>query len=279
MHIYFYKTLKNTDLTLVVLVIGIMLFALAGLIFLSSTLIKRKRKLVKQKKSQVYIEEIEAMLFSLIFGQQTIKEVITQYWTIPRDHLFKKLLIRSVVALHQNYTGNQKQILEQFYTTSGLAEYSFQKLKSIWWKHKVEGIRDLSALNVKEAIPEIRSALQHHNDLVKKEAMIGLISLEGITLLNQADIDNIYIDDWSQSCILFNMKRKQQTFPEDITYLLQSRNESLVLLAARIIDFFQLYNFYQPLLQSGMQLTTVKYQQDLSRIKERIKTFISNEYN
>ncbi|MNS32378.1 hypothetical protein D3C72_644610 [compost metagenome] len=279
MYIYFYKAIKNADLTLLILIAGIVVFALTAIMLLSFTLIKRKRKLIKQKKTQVYAEEIEAMLFSLIFEQRTIQDVIAQYQGVQRNSLFKKLMIRSVVALHQNYTGSQKQILEQFYTTSGLAEYSFQKLRSIWWKHKVEGIRDLSALDVTEAIPEIRNTLQHQNEMVKKEALIGLISLEGISLLNQSDIDQIYIDDWSQSCILFNLKRKQQPFPEDITYLLQSRNESLVLLAARIIHFFQLYNFYQPLLQSGMQLNTVKYQQDLSRIKERIKTFISNEYN
>jgi hypothetical protein len=279
MYIYFYKALKNTDLTLLFLITGIILFALTGILFLCATLIKRKRKLIKQKKKQVYIEQIEAMLFALIFEQLTIKEVIAQYWAIPKDNLFKKLMIRSVVSLHQNYTGNQKLILEQFYTKSDLSEYSLLKLRSIWWKHKVEGIRDLSALNVTDAIPEIRDALGHNNELVKKEALIGLISLEGITLMNQSEIDQIDIDDWSQSCIIFNMKRKQQTFPEDITYLLKSRNESLVLLAARIIDFFQLYNFYPALLQSGMQLTTVKHQQDLARIKERIKTFISNEYD
>ena len=273
-----YKFLRELDPTLLFLWGCIILFAVIGLLLLSLTFIKRRHKIRKRKKAAAYLEEIERLLFSLIFEQHTVKEVIAQYWLKPKDYLYKKLLIRSVITLHRNYSGNQKLLLEQFYAASNLVDYSFAKLRSFWWKHKVEGIRDLTAMNIKDAVPEIKAALQHPNEMVQKEALIGLISQEGFSLMDQSEIDGIYIDDWSQSCILYNMKQKQQTFPDDITYLLQSRNESLVLLAARIIDFFQLYTFYQPLLQSGQQLKTRKYQQDLGHIKQRIKTFMNNEY-
>lgn len=274
MGIHLYKTFGTSDLAELILILGIIAAAVAALIFLLLTLIKRNKKLFKLRKTEHYRNHIEQLLFELMFGQADLEESMNKYQSFRPDTLFKKIMIQSIVSLHMNYSGTQKQLLEQFFHKSGLSNYSLKKIKSLRFKHIVEGIRDLSALNVQEAVPDIYRFLYHYSEMVRKEALVGLVTLQGVRILEDTDIQHIYIDDWSQSCILYNLKIKQASIG-DISPLLQSENESLVLLGARMIDYFQLYALYEPLLHSGTHLQIPKYQEDLYHIKNRLKPYLS----
>jgi hypothetical protein len=238
------------------------------LFFLTATFIKRSNKLRNQRKSEQYQKTGNEILFNLLFGNTTMEEALQQFHSLDKSYLLIQAMTRSTISLHRNYAGEQRKILEHFFLLSGLSDFSYKKLRSGRWVEVVEGIRVLSVLNVREAFDEIRSLLDHPHVNVKKEAFIGLITLEGMEGLEKFPLPKIPIDDWTQSCILYQLKIKSFSSFEGIHLFLESKNESLVLLGARIADYFQLHESYAFIL--NMQQELQKYRQEFAAIRNRI---------
>ena len=237
------------------------------LFFLTATFIKRSIKLKTQRKSQQYQTIANEILFNLLFGNTTIEEALQQFQSQDQNSLLNMAMTRSTISLHRNYAGEQRKILENFFVLSGLTGFSYKKLRSKRWVKVVEGIRVLSVLQVHEAFDEIRSLLDHPNSNVKKEAFIGLITLEGLEGLEKFSLPEIPIDDWTQSCILYQLKIRAFTSFTGIHSLLESSNESLVMLGARITEYFQLHENYELILH--MQNPS-RYRTGFAAIQNRI---------
>ncbi|WP_136667910.1 hypothetical protein [Flavobacterium sp. H122] len=240
----------------------ITLFVLAFVIFFAITFISRYKKIKKTELKTSYHKIVDEILFKILFDENTTVESASDYFkaeVIPTK-LIKKISIKSINALHRNYSGELKKKLEEFYIKSDLVNYSLKKIDSLNWAKIVESIRDLSNLNYQPSFDKIYEKLNHSKEIVQKEAFIGVILLKGLDQLIQLKDSKIYLDDWTQSNILFVVKRNQMTIPDNIEALLKSKNETIVLLGARLIEYFQLRQ-YTPLLEqtiSNNKLTESK---------------------
>lgn len=188
-----------------------------------------------------YQRLIDKLLFNYVFNEQHIHNVLKAFTlsTIPSRRLFQKVAIKSIVSLHQNYSGEYQRKLEEFYVKSGLVEYSKSLLKSGKWVKVVEGIRDLSNLNVQQVSHEIEQLTTDRNELIRTEAIVGLIRLKGAAALSDFGKTELYLNDWVQSNILFTLKKHSPGEPENLAELFDSQNPSVVFLAVRIIDLYQ----------------------------------------
>lgn len=249
------------------LVGAICLFFGFFLFFLSGTFIKRRNKLSIQRKSEVYQKSADDILFNLLFENITLEEALLRYKNLERTPLLKGTFTRSIISLHRNYIGEQRALLEQFFELSGLTSFSYKKLNSGQWDKIVEGIRVLSVLNIQASFDTIRKLLDHPNPNVKKEAFIGLIALKGIP--REIPLPEIVIDDWTQSCILYQLKIKSFQSFEGLDLFLQSENDSLIVLGARITEFFQLHDNYQSIVDMKPGLSA-KHQESFRTIQQRI---------
>ncbi len=257
-----------TEHHIVLFLVGaICLFFGFFLFFLAGTFIKRRNKLRIQRKSEAYQKSADDILFNLLFENITLEEALLRYKKLDRTPLLKRTITRSIISLHRNYVGEQRTLLEQFFELTNLTSFSYKKLKSGQWAEIVEGIRVLSVLNVQESFETIRMLLDHSNPNVKKEAFIGLIALKGIT--EEIPLPEIVIDDWTQSCILYQLKIKSFQSFEGLHLFLQSKNDSLVVLGARIIESFQLHENYQYIVDLKPQLSA-KHRESLQTIQQRI---------
>lgn len=233
---------SHYDFQVQLLLTLIALFAITFLLFFVLTYINRYKRIKKTELKAVYQKKIDQLFFTLLFEEnRTVSEAaeVFKKEIIPTK-LIKKMTLKSINSLHRNYTGELKQKLEEFYVESNLVQYSLKKMDSLNWAKVVEAIRDLSNLNFQEAYQSIYSKLDHSKKIVQKEAFIGMILLKGLNELIKLKDSPIYIDDWTQSNILYVVKRDKMKAPENIELLLTSKNESIVLLAARIIQYFQL---------------------------------------
>lgn len=252
------------------LVGAICLFFGFFLFFLAGTFIKRRNKLKTQRKSDAYQQSADDILFNLLFENIHMEEALERYKNLERTHLLKRTFTRSIISLHRNYIGEQRALLEQFFELSGLTSFSYKKLKSSQWAEIVEGIRVLSVLNIQGSFTAIRKLLDHPNPYVKKEAFIGLITLKGIPL--EIPLPEITIDDWTQSCILYQLKIRSFASFEGLRLFLQSENDSLIVLGARIAEYFQIHDNYPYIIAMKPELSA-KYQESLRVIQQRmIKT-------
>lgn len=234
---------SHYDFQVRLLLVLIVTFIVAFALFFILTYIKRYKRIKKNELKVVYQKKIDELLFALLFDNETSVEIASDNFNtiIIPTKLIKKITIKSINALHRNYTGELKQKLELFYIESGLVNYSLKKIDSLNWAKVVEAIRDLSNLNYQPAYETIVTKLDHPKKIVQKEAFIGVILLKGFDGLVYFRNTDIYIDDWTQSNILYVAKRDKMNAPEDIGLVLESKNESIVLLGARIIQYFQLW--------------------------------------
>lgn len=223
-----------------VLLFSIAVLILTGLGFFIVTLVKRTKRIKESRQKEIFQQQIDAALFSFLFDDKKIEE-ITEGVSFSKNFesgLFKRLCVKSIISLHYSYSGAYSKRLEDFYAQSGLADYSLKKLNSEKWTDIVEGIRDLSNLNYVKAYPRIVSYKNHEHELVRTEVLLGMIKLKGITELAKFNKSKLYLNDWVQSNILYTVKRHHIPAPENMADLLNTKNQSLLLMAVRLINHY-----------------------------------------
>ncbi len=247
-------TTQNHEFQVNLLITLILLFVIAFSVFFILTYVNRYKRIKKVKLKAIYQKSVDEMLFELLFDENVTIEIASNSFKqqYEKNQLFKKITIKSINALHRNYTGELKEKIEEFYVKSGLVNYSLKKINSPNWARTVEAIRDLSNLNYQPAYDNIYSKLKHSKKNVQKEAFIGIILLKGLEELLQLKETKLYLDDWTQSNILYVVKRDRMHAPENIAFLLKSTNETIAVLGARIIQYFQL-NQHIPALEDCIQ--------------------------
>lgn len=235
----FIDQILNTE---TLLILSILLVFLTALLFYAMTLFKKVRRIKELKQKKDYQKQIDDILFSFLFEDKEVEEILasTTFRKNSLDPLYKRVAIKSIISLHHNYSGNYSTKLEKFYSDSGLAMYSMQKLNAVKWTYVVEGIRDLSSMNYPKAYQKIQFLKNHTNELVQTEALMGMIKLEGLQELFKFKNSPIYLNDWIQSNILFLVKKFKIPAPPKLETLLQSENESLVMLSIRLLSHYQL---------------------------------------
>jgi len=268
------KELQDQEYLVNFTIILILALFVTSFIFLLLTLIKRYQKIKKNKRRSAYQEFIDSTLFSMLFDNSTPPEVLARFkHFMSTSVLFKKVAIKAIVALHNNYSGNYRTKLENFYVQSRLVDYSLNKIKSRKWEDVVEGLRDLSNLKYDPSFDQIETLIQHPNEFVRKEAFQGVIRLRGLGELIKREELTWYLDDWVQSNILLTIKTLQVKAPENMEILLSSSNPSMVLMGARLIEHFQFAHQAPALRHALGQAKDHKLQGELKDILLRLNPY------
>jgi|GEM_PF-1021411 len=228
------SNLEKGILFFIVVFLTITLMLILSLFFIRAKRIRRIRfKNLMQAK-------VDHMLFQFLFTSLNYEELLrnSDFALYQKHLLFQKITVKAIISLRNNYTGEYRLKLNELYVESGLVEYSMKKLNSKKWSDNVEGIRDLSNMNVQKAYSKIEQFLNHKNNMVRTEAILGMIRLKGIGELNSIANSDIYLDDWTQSNILYILQENKIELPSDLVDLLNSKNLSVVLLVIRAIKYF-----------------------------------------
>ncbi|MEP6263110.1 MAG: hypothetical protein ABJ092_16145 [Gillisia sp.] len=242
---YFIQAIHPLD----ILLLAISMVFLSAVLFFLMTLFKKMRRLKELNLKKLYQEEIDEILFAFLFENKKNENTFSfpHFTKNLLNPLYKRVAIKSIISLHHNYSGEYSARLEQIYSDWGLANYSMKKLNASKWTFVVEGIRDLSSMNYVKAYQKIQYLRNHKNEMVQTEALLGMIKLKGLQELFKFSNSNLYLNDWIQSNILFLVKKYKIPAPPNLKLLLQSKNESLVLLAIRLITHYKMTPQYDAL--------------------------------
>ena len=251
---------KNPAYLIEMLLFFTALFFLIALIIFILTYFKRYRRINEELLKADYQKLIDDVLFAHLFIEENIAEDVEQAFRFNFDShlLFRKVAVKSVVALQQNYSGAFKAKLELFFEKYNLTRYSIQKLESKKWYEQIEGIRDLSNLNYQPAFEKIKSCLTHKNQLVQEEVLIAILKMRGINELILQKDSNIFLNDWIQSNIIFTIKNNKINEVDNLIDLLESNNESIQLLGVRIINYFHDSSYTDKLIALEKQTMCLK---------------------
>ncbi|WP_372918688.1 hypothetical protein [Salegentibacter sp.] len=239
---------------------------LVAVSFLMVTFIKRLKRINEDKRKKEYQAILDSVLFEFLFDDKKVEEVIKAeaFKKNLNSVLFKRVAIRSVLSLHQSYSGNYSRKLEEFYEASGLVNYSLEKLNASSWTYIVEGIRDLSGMNFQKAYPRIVSYKNHDNKMVRTEVLLGMIKLKGIGEILKFSSSELYMNEWVQSNILYTVKKHKIGAPSNLLELLQSKNRSVVLLAVRLINYYNSIEHYPALSKFYQQTKDVTLRREIA---------------
>lgn len=257
-------TSDNGILWLLGIVLSLVLIGISGTVF-----IRRRVRSQIAEKELIYQKVVEDLLFRLMFGKLTIDESLKEFRKLKPSNLLSKVTTLSIISLHENYSGKQRELLEDFFVLSDLTAYSFKRIRSRKSRDIISGIRYLSRMNVREAFEFMKLELEHPNEEVKKEAFIGLIALQGMEGLEFFKLPTFTVDDLTRERILNQLKNKRFTSFAGVHQLLYSENESLILLGAHITYNFQLHGYYEFIRQFSKPLQP-KYREEFEAIREQI---------
>ncbi len=205
-----------------VLFTAIGVFATALLFFLM-TLSKRIRRIGEERKRKEYLAFIENILFKHLFEDLSTGDILknSRFSEMAKDPLFKRVAVKAIISLHDNYSGTYSKKLEKFFEESGLASYSVAKLESVHWSYIVEGVRDLSTLNQDAYYSRIASRITHSHELVKTEVLLALIKMRGIEEIMKFQKTGLVLNDWIQSNILYVVKKHKIPAPQNLNLMLK----------------------------------------------------------
>ncbi len=245
----------------VILIIGISAF-----LFFFFTFYKRLKRLKEERIKTAYQKIIDHQLFVYLFEDKPREVIIEnpEFSNNLSSNLFKRLSIKSIISLHQNYSGTYRKKLENFYADSGLSDYSLKRLNASYWVHIVEGIRDLSGMNYQQAYPRIVSYKNHKNEMVRTEVLLGMIKLKGVAEITKFTTSELFLNDWVQSNILYLIKNEHIPPPGNFEELLNSKNGSVVVLAVRLINHYQIAELYQTLSGFYQKTTNKKLKREIA---------------
>lgn len=120
---------------------------------------------------------------------------------------------------------------------------SYGKLQSPAWDTKCEGIRELTQMDVKESIHQIKKHIGNNDSTLTLEAICGIIRLNGLEGLNILTQFTQPINDWIQVNILYEIEHSDLSAVKTFAGVLKSPNDSIALLGLRlVIRFNQLEN-------------------------------------
>ncbi|CAM3891456.1 HEAT repeat domain-containing protein [Flavobacterium cucumis] len=236
----FYYSFLELELEFQIILVFIGFFGFGSIFLLVFTLIKRQSKLNKIVLKEEYTLLIENSIFPFVFDDD--EEAVQMLLKNPnyKKKYFKKIAIKYCINLHKSYTGHMQDKVDEFYKKSGLVDYSRNKLKSSFWEHKIEAIRDLSTLKDFESIAQIEKLVQHRDKKIATESILALIKLRGISELVLLRNFKYNLDEWSQVLILSVIKSDKISYNSKIEDLKTSKNKSIQLLSSRIVEFYKL---------------------------------------
>ncbi len=229
----------------IILIIVILLFFSLSLIFLISLVIGRLTKIRGLKSKLIYDAVGNKLLFLVLFENKSFKDIKSEkeFTSIIGKKKFRLFLLDSIIKLHRNYTGLYQKQLETFYIESNIIDETYKKLKSRKWSAKCEAIRELAEMNIEKSYSLINNYVSAKNLILRQEAIMAVVKLEGVDGLIFLCEYNDVLSDWMQLNLISIIKNN---FPiTEIPYYLtfiNSTNKSVALFGRRLRAYYEQNN-------------------------------------
>lgn len=237
--IYLIKLAHQSDVLFALLILIFYFFSLSLFmgIYLLITKIKsnyQERKRIKLEKR--YHDIIAAFLFQESDDQSIPPSLINQH-----SFFRKNILINLMVRLYIDLEGDVAQKLHYLYIKLGLDRVSLRKIKHGKWSVKIQGFRELSNMDVEEAIASIRKYTNHHNEELRSEAMIAMVRLDKKNPFGFLDELTSPFTKWEQLNV-FSIARKYRVEIPSFKKWFYHKNITVVRFALNMVGVFQQFD-------------------------------------
>ena len=161
---------------------------------------------------------------------------------------FRHLFLEKLVDSEKKFSGAANQQINKLFVDYKLEKEAFKKLRQRSPARIAGGIKELSAMRVEKALPEIAGYLTHPSPIVYQEAQYAMIKLQGFDGLQFLDTIPTIISEWQQLLLLRSIKEMPLNSEASVEHWLQSTNDSVVIFTLRLLRKFQTLSLYSAVL-------------------------------
>lgn len=197
-------------------------------------------------KNEGFREDIEndanTFLTELIFSDYTASEMKTRINEFQSKHKLtknlRKFILNKIIHIKVNLNETNEHTMLLIYKYFGFDEISNKLIRNRTWYSKSEALHHYQNIGYKIKTGHVKKLLNSKNTALRSNAIIALISLSD----EKFDVLDNYKYNISKSDevkILDIIYRKKSNIPKNINNWLNSKNDSIVIIAIKLIVRFR----------------------------------------
>ncbi len=206
-------------------------------VIMGSRIFKTKRS---NKKAEM-LKKYQPVFRNLIFEEALDRDkVLSMFDRIDLDTPFNRTtILDEIIHLHENFTGETAERLEEIYTFLEFEKDSMLKLKSKRWYIIAKGMKELAIMNVKSGYTEISTFLNSKNEILRMETRIALMKLSETDPLAFLSKETEHLSDWDSANIYNMLTKMPEKMIPDFSNWLNSPNKDVVVFCIQMIGRFR----------------------------------------
>ncbi len=217
----------------------IILFAFITLLLVVSMLMIVLRKKAYKRLTNVIARQLEGWIMDVILennvGPNYTFAVPGKIQLLLQTGLAKKVLLREMMKVKKSLSGTSGINLEKVYIQLGLQEISLNRINNKHWHVKAKGIQELAIMNQHQYQQIISQLTNNHDHMVRMEAQIAMVRLDGYKGLHFFDNLTYPLTDWLQVNLLQLLANQPITVEMGIINWLHSGNVSVIQFSLKLI--------------------------------------------
>ena len=197
-------------------------------------------------KNEGFREDIEndanTFLTELIFSDYTASEMKTKINEFQSKHKLtknlRKFILNKIIHIKVNLNETNEHTMLLIYKYFGFDEISNKLIRNRKWYSKSEALHHYQNIGYKIKTGHVKKLLNSKNTALRSNAIIALISLSD----EKFDVLDNYKYNISKSDevkILDIIYRKKSNIPKNVSNWLNSKNDSIVIIAIKLIVRFR----------------------------------------
>jgi len=238
----------QTGFSTIIITIIIAFTTISILVFMSSFIIRYKRQ-INQQKEIVLIQEFQELFSEFLFSEDESLSSIKKFKPYTQNKFDKSILLKTLFKIRNDMTGDISDKLKMLYVELELDNDSIKKIKSTKWNIQIIGMRELSDMKIKKVAKDIAKLTLHPNKILRKEAQLALVKINGYEALNFLNTLTYPLSEWQQLLLLETIQYYKGDNLPPLEHLLKSENDSVILFVLKIIKIFNLFNLKDSIIQ------------------------------
>lgn len=202
-----------------------------------------------KKRSFLYTERIREYLevwIAQIITDEAVEslEIPRRFYRVLNNGAARQFAINQLVLCKKNFSGAVSDNITALYVRLGLKAHSLKKLKEKrHWHIQARGIQELYLMDQRDCLRKIYKQTNSEYEFVRLVAQNGIIHLTGFPGLRFLDVVSQPLSEWHQLKLIEQLKfhTPGEDFADNISKWLQSKNETVVVLALKLASDYQLY--------------------------------------
>lgn len=237
----FSRTVYTFPVHIRVLLAITLIFLLIILVLLGIVLSSRIYKTGRAIKSEELRNKYQQILRVLLFDDRDGNSEIVSFFD-PKDleeNFSRETIMNEIIHLHENFTGETAERLEEIYIALNFHHDSLKKLKDKRWYIIAKGMRELALMNVKQALPEVSGFVNNKNEILRMESRIAIMKLSDHDHLSFLSLETTPLSGWDTANIYSMLSKMPEKVIPDFSAWLDSKNKDVVLFCIHMIGTYR----------------------------------------